>query len=155
MPKYPVSNGVDRDYWRRKDGTMLLVGDGHPKESEHADPDKFKRDVDRSFEEMIMERLRLRLPEFARQARIVKGYASLYDVTPDWHPVLGRVAGVEGCVLCIGFSGHGFKLGPAIGGLIAEEILDGKAHSLDISPLRLSRFAEKKLLQGAYAGNQA
>ncbi|MSQ08065.1 MAG: FAD-binding oxidoreductase [Dehalococcoidia bacterium] len=155
MPRYPVSNGVDRDYWRRKDGSMLLVGDGHPKQSDYADPDNFSREADRPFGKMIMERLHFRLPEFAKHARIVKGYASLYDVTPDWHPILGRVDAVEGLVLCIGFSGHGFKLGPAIGGLIAEEILDGKAQSLDISALRLSRFAKKELLQGAYAGNQA
>jgi sarcosine oxidase subunit beta len=155
MPKYPVSNGVDRDYWRREAGALLLVGDGHPKESERADPDNFNRQADLSFQEMIAARLRHRLPAFAEHARVVRGYASLYDVTPDWHPILGRVDAVEGLVLCVGFSGHGFKLGPATGGLIAEEILDGKARSLDISPLRLSRFAEKKLLQGAYAGNQA
>ncbi len=155
MPRVPVSNGVDRDYWRRKDGTMLLVGDGHPKESEYADPDNFKRVADGPYGEMIMDRLRFRLPAFAKRARIVAGYASLYDVTPDWHPILGRVAGVEGLVLCVGFSGHGFKLGPAIGALIAEEVLDGKAHSLDISSLGLGRFAANRLLQGAYAGNQA
>jgi glycine/D-amino acid oxidase-like deaminating enzyme len=155
MPRYPVSNGVDRDYWRREEGTRLLVGDGHPKEIEHADPDRFNRRSDRSFEEMIMGRLRHRLPEFAARARIEGGYASLYDVTPDWHPILGRVAGVEGFMLCLGFSGHGFKLGPAIGQLIAEEILDGRAHTIDITPLNLSRFADGKLLEGAYAGNQA
>ena len=155
MPKYPVSNGVDRDYWRREAGTMLLVGDGHPKESEYVDPDNFKRQTDLSFKEMIAARLRHRLPAFAEHARVVRGYASLYDVTPDWHPVLGRAADVEGFILCVGFSGHGFKLGPAVGELLAEEILDGRAVSVDIAPLRLSRFAEKKLLQGAYAGNQA
>jgi glycine/D-amino acid oxidase-like deaminating enzyme len=155
MPRYPVSNGVDRDYWRREDGVMLLVGDGHPKETEYTDPDNFKRTADPSYKEMIMARLRHRLPEFARQARIVGGYASLYDITPDWHPILGRVPEIDGFLLCVGFSGHGFKLGPAIGQLIAEEILDGKAHTIDISPLQLSRFAENKLLQGSYAGNQA
>lgn len=155
MPRYPVSNGVDRDYWRREAGGMLLVGDGHPKETEYADPDHFNRKADLSFQEMIAARLRHRLPEFAEHARVVRSYASLYDVTPDWHPILGRVPEKDGFLLCVGFSGHGFKLGPAIGQLMAEEILDGKAHTIDISPLHLSRFEENKLLQGSYAGNQA
>jgi glycine/D-amino acid oxidase-like deaminating enzyme len=155
MPLIPVSNGVDRDYWRREEGVRLLVGDGHPKEIEVADPGNFNRRADASFEAMIMGRLRHRLPAFAAQARIDGGYASLYDVTPDWHPVLGRVPEVEGFLLCLGFSGHGFKLGPAIGELMAEEIVDGRARGIDISPLRLSRFAEGKPLEGAYAGNQA
>ncbi|MBI4305489.1 MAG: FAD-binding oxidoreductase [Chloroflexi bacterium] len=155
MPRYPVSNGVDRDYWRRELGTFLLVGDGHPKQIERADPDNFKREVDESFSDMIARRLEYRLPAFAKAARVVRGYASLYDVTPDWHPVIGRAPDVEGLILCVGFSGHGFKLGPAAGELVAEEILDGQAHSIDISQLNLRRFAEGKLLEGSYAGNQA
>jgi glycine/D-amino acid oxidase-like deaminating enzyme len=155
MPRLPVSNGVDRDYWRREHGTFLLVGDGHPKPIERADPEEFDRRVDAAFQEMIMGRLRHRLPGFAEAARIESGYASLYDVTPDWHPILGEVSGVGGFYLCLGFSGHGFKLGPAIGELMAEEIVDGKARSIDISPLRLSRFAEGRPLEGAYSGNQA
>jgi glycine/D-amino acid oxidase-like deaminating enzyme len=155
MPRIPVSNGVDRDYWRREDGVRLLVGDGHPKDIEVADPDDFNRRADAAYEKMIMGRLQHRLPAFAAQARIDGGYASLYDVTPDWHPVLGRVPEVDGFLLCLGFSGHGFKLGPAVGELMAQEIIDGRASTIDISSLRLSRFAEGKPLQGAYAGNQA
>ncbi|MBI4220465.1 MAG: FAD-binding oxidoreductase [Chloroflexi bacterium] len=155
VPRYPVSNGVDRDYWRREHGALLLVGDGHPKEIERADPDNFKREVDESFTDMIARRLEHRLPAFAKRARVVRGYASLYDVTPDWHPVIGPAPDVGGLILCVGFSGHGFKLGPAVGELVAEEILDGQAHSIDISRLNLRRFAEGKLLQGSYAGNQA
>jgi sarcosine oxidase subunit beta len=51
---------------------------------------------------------------------------------------------VEGFYLINGFSGHGFMHGPACGLLMAEEILDGNAHSLDITSLRLSRFREGK-----------
>jgi glycine/D-amino acid oxidase-like deaminating enzyme len=85
----------------------------------------------------------------------VGGYASLYDVTPDWHPILGRVDGIDGFLNCVGWSGHGFKLGPAVGELITEEILDGRANSIDISTLGLDRFARGALLAGSYAGNQA
>jgi sarcosine oxidase subunit beta len=49
---------------------------------------------------------------------------------------------VEGLACIGGFSGHGFQHGPACGLLLAEEILDGGAHTLDIAPLSLSRFRE-------------
>ncbi|MBM3959480.1 MAG: FAD-binding oxidoreductase [SAR202 cluster bacterium] len=154
IPRMPVSNGVDRDYWRREPGDLLLVGDGHPKEIERADPDSFKRAVDRSFVDMIMGRLSHRLPRLAARARVVRGYASLYDVTPDWHPILGKTD-VDGFVLCVGFSGHGFKLGPAIGEVIADELVGRRPGSIDVSTLGLDRFASGRLLEGSYAGNQA
>ena len=74
----------------------------------------------------------------------------LYTSTPDSHPVLDRVEGVEGLYVCTGFSGHGFKLSPAVGLLMAELILDGQASTIDIHPLRQSRFAENALNLPSY-----
>ena len=153
-PRYPVSNGLDRTYWRRDRG-RLLAGDGHPKENEYVNADDYKATHDQRFEVEMMARLKHRLPAFADSARVVGGYASLYDVTPDWHPILGRADGIDGYLNCVGWSGHGFKLGPAVGELIAEEILDGRASSIDISTLGLDRVARGALLAGSYAGNQA
>jgi sarcosine oxidase subunit beta len=51
---------------------------------------------------------------------------------------------LEGFYCITGFSGHGFMHGPVCGLLLAEEILDGKTNSLDISSLRLSRFRQGK-----------
>jgi len=155
LPKLPVSNNHDFFYWRPETGNRVLVGDGYPKEMDHVNPNDFNRQHDSSFESKIMGLLSMRLPEFAKRARIVSGYASLYDVTPDWHPILGRVPEVAGLLLCIGHSGHGFKLGPAFGELMAEEVLDGRAHSIDIEAMRFNRFADGKLVEGAYMGNQA
>jgi glycine/D-amino acid oxidase-like deaminating enzyme len=153
-PEYPVSDGLDRIYWRRDRG-RLLAGDGHPKENEFVNPDDFKITHDATFEFEMMAQLKHRIPKFADHARVIGGYASLYDVTPDWHPILGRVDGVDGYINCNGWSGHGFKLGPAVGELIAEEIVDGKSSSIDISTLNLDRFEKGALLSGSYAGNQA
>lgn len=47
------------------------------------------------------------------------------------------------------------KLGPAIGELMAEEILTGKATSIDISGFDLSRFEKGHLFSAAYGGNRA
>jgi glycine/D-amino acid oxidase-like deaminating enzyme len=52
------------------------------------------------------------------------------------------VPGIDGFVLANGFSGHGFQHAPAVGQLIAEEILDGRCLTLDLSPLSIERFAK-------------
>jgi sarcosine oxidase subunit beta len=60
-------------------------------------------------------------------------------MTPDAHPILGKVA--AGVYAACGFSGHGFMQSPAVGRALAEEIL-GETPSLDLGPYRLERFAE-------------
>jgi sarcosine oxidase subunit beta len=69
-------------------------------------------------------------------------WAGLYEVSPDAHPILGRAGEAEGFYCITGFSGHGFMHAPGCGLLLAEEILDGKAHTVDISSLDLLRFRE-------------
>lgn len=71
--------------------------------------------------------------------------AGLYEVTPDHHGIVGSAKEVAGFFLANGFSGHGVMHAPAIGQLVAEMILDGRAHSLDISALRPERFEEGAL----------
>jgi glycine/D-amino acid oxidase-like deaminating enzyme len=78
------------------------------------------------------------------------GYASLYDVSPDWQPILGEVPGIEGLFVAAGFSGHGFKLSPAVGEAMAGLIAEGGFDAIDLRPFRLSRFAEGALIHSAY-----
>ena len=52
----------------------------------------------------------------------------------------------------MGFSGHGFKLSPVVGILMAEQVLDGRARTIDITPYRLERFREGQELRVAYQG---
>ena len=70
----------------------------------------------------MRERVAARLPRLAEMSR-VEGRVGLYDVTPDWHPLLGPVDGYDGLHLATGGSGHCFKLGPAIGELVAGAII--------------------------------
>ncbi|MGH9202680.1 MAG: NAD(P)/FAD-dependent oxidoreductase, partial [Vicinamibacterales bacterium] len=74
----------------------------------------------------------------------------LYDVTPDWQPVLGPVDGMEGLVIAAGFSGHGFKLSPALGEVLAA-VLQGEPPAIDIAMFALSRFATGALIRGRHA----
>ena len=71
-------------------------------------------------------------------------WAGLYEITPDHLPILGRMGGVDGFYNACGFSGHGVQHAPASGLILAEEILDGAAHSFDISDFRIERFREKR-----------
>ncbi len=74
-------------------------------------------------------------------------WAGLYEVAPDHHAVLGPVPGVAGLYLANGFSGHGVMHAPATGRLLADLIVNGKTALLDVSPLRIERFARGELLQ--------
>ena len=117
------------------------------------DPDHFKDQADIDFLDDMSRRFVERFPGFEK-ALFINSYVGLYDVTPDWYPILGRVEQVKGFIMCAGFSGHGFKLGPAIGELMAEEIVDGKAQSIDISRFNLSRFRSGQLFKAAYGANR-
>lgn len=79
------------------------------------------------------------------ELRVIRQWAGLYNMTPDKHPIYGPVKGVEGFYLAIGFSGHGFMLGPMSGLLIAEQIL-GEKNTIDISRLTLDRFEKGELV---------
>jgi sarcosine oxidase subunit beta len=69
-------------------------------------------------------------------------WAGLYEMSPDKHAILGRAPGLENFYLINGSSGHGVMHAPALGGLLAELVSDGKFSSLDATALRPSRFAE-------------
>lgn len=89
-------------------------------------------------------RLAARFPAMAR-AQPRGGWAGLYDVTPDAYPILDAV-GPEGLYVAVGFSGHGFKLAPAVGRLLAEFVSAGRRPEA-LAPLRASRFREHALIQ--------
>ena len=88
----------------------------------------------------LRTRLARRFPVMAH-AQPRGGWAGLYDMTPDAYPVVDRMT--DGVYACAGFSGHGFKLSPRIGELLAEFVATGRKPK-DLEPLRASRFAEKQ-----------
>ncbi len=104
----------------------------------------------------LVERLVHRLPGLT-DARVRGSYAGRYDVTPDFNPVIGP-CDVPGLVLCAGFSGHGYKVSPAVGRLVADLVVDGRSTDPDVgaADFRLSRFAEGMPLRSEhpYAAGQ-
>lgn len=76
-----------------------------------------------------------------RDLRVATSWAGYMDITPDAVPVLGPVERPRGFIFATGFSGHGFGLGPIVGRLVSEIVVDGKP-SLDLHALRFARFNE-------------
>ncbi len=96
-------------------------------------------DVPASLEPWVRARATWRHPAFA-DVEIRSSWSCYYEMTPDDHPIVGSVPGVDGLYIAAGFSGHGFMHAPATARLIVEEMLDGGARTLDISDLSLERF---------------
>ena len=139
-PDFPFVVDFARNLYFHREGPAILTGMSNLKE-----PPGFDQHVDREWELVHFDAAMERMP-LLEKAGVSNRWAGLYEVSPDAHPILGRVPEVEGFFLINGFSGHGFMHGPACGLLLAEEILDGKSHTLDISSLSLTRFREGKLL---------
>lgn len=84
-----------------------------------------------------------------RGARLVRHMSGAYDVTPDYHPVIGWAPEIGGLFLALGFSGHGLKLSPTIGEIVAGMVL-GAEPSFDVHALRPERFADGDHMFCAY-----
>jgi sarcosine oxidase subunit beta len=138
---YPFVIDFAKNLYFHREGRGLLTGMSNVNE-----PPSFNQQVDREWELVHFDAAMARMP-LLEKAGIANRWAGLYEVSPDAHPILGKVPEVEGFYLINGFSGHGFMHGPAAGLLLAEEILDGKARSVGISSLSLSRFREGKPIQ--------
>ncbi len=132
-------------------GQQLLVGSirGEDERELVADPDHFDRTLDDEMQARLLDALHHRLPHLERRGRIT-GIAGLYTINDDdMHPVVGPTD-LEGFVVANGFSGHGFKLAPAVGGLVARWITGTSAEfdsdvDLDfLSPRRASLAVREK-----------
>ena len=150
LPDLPVvSDLVSLQYCRLEGSGQFLVGN-----SDHADfgrklvdPDHYSNHASDASLEVYAEKLLHRFPGFPDPS-VTHTYAGVYDVPPDWNPVIGPVGDVDGLVLAAGFAGHGFKISPAVGDLVADLVLEGDSTDPDVpaSDFRLSRFAEGDLL---------
>jgi sarcosine oxidase subunit beta len=105
----------------------------------------FDQTVDKEFEMTNLEAAIARMP-CLEKAGLLSHWAGLYEVTPDAHPIYGETP-VDGFYIVGGFSGHGFMHGPISGKLMAENILDGKFKTVDVSMLDLARFEERRLIK--------
>jgi len=125
-------------YFRQEVDGLLLSGPLDSKPS-------FNLNIDYEAMAETSESAIYRVPVLEK-ARIARGWAGLYEISPDRHAILGKVPEVEGFFLANGFSGHGFQHSPAVGKVIAELITEGKAKMIDITSLSIERFEKGELI---------
>ena len=139
-PDFPFVIDFARSLYFHREGEGLLTGMSNP----HQAPG-FDESIDDAWELTHLEAAVARLPLLAN-ALLQAHWAGLYEVTPDAHPIIGRIPELDNFIIVAGYAGHGFMHGPIAGLLVAEIILDDRAHTLDISELGYERFAEGRLI---------
>ncbi len=135
----PVPMIIDQDslFYIRGYAPGILMG-----KSDLTEPTSFHTHVDwRFLEEVTAEAVKL-VPVLEK-AEVLRGWGGLYAVTPDENPIIGEIEEVQGFVCAIGFSGHGFQHGPAVGRILSEVILDKKTN-FDLSPFSYTRFGRQR-----------
>ena len=150
-PTVPVlSDLVGLQYICREPNAELLVGNSDHSAPEFVDPDDYPNRADASAIESVITKLTHRLPQMP-DPRITTTYGGCYDVTPDYNPIIGP-APVDGLFLATGFSGHGFKISPAVGRLVADLLTDGTTDlpGVTAGDFRYARFAEGDLLRSRH-----
>ena len=145
-----VVDFINATYFRQETGNLTLSGVIDPAEAEAVvDPDNFKTALDSDFVLDIGEQLLKRFPPIEKSAS-AGGYASIYAITPDWHPVVDELIPNSGFFVASGYSGHGFKLGPATGVMIADMMLAESDPLFDRRLFRANRYAENDPVVGQY-----
>jgi len=135
FPK-PVPMIIDQDatfYFRGAD-PGLIMGMSDPDE-----PSSFHLQTDREFMERVVEAAVHRAPQI-ESARILRGWAGLYEVTPDDNPIIGPIPTRPGFFCAVGFSGHGFQHGPAVGQIMSR-LIAGERGDFDLEPFSYERFS--------------
>jgi glycine/D-amino acid oxidase-like deaminating enzyme len=104
-------------------GQQIMVGSVTAEDEQEiiADPDNFKRVPDADYTQLKLAAFHHRIPSLEPRGQVT-GIAGLYTINrEDVHPIVGP-SGVDGFWVANGFSGHGFKLAPAIGSMVAQAI---------------------------------
>ncbi len=147
MPVYKDLGSLGMLYCRSYGGSQMLVSEGTAGQTLPA-PDNEQGDVPMDYVAEVGAQVAERFPSF-ETAGLASSWTGVYDVTPDWNPVLGRLPDMQGLVVGYGFSGHGFKLSPGVGRVLAQEALGLKTDVL-LAPYALERFRKGALLTGRY-----
>ncbi|WP_049972595.1 NAD(P)/FAD-dependent oxidoreductase [Haladaptatus cibarius] len=145
-PENPIDDSVpftidlDRSAHFRPERDGAAVVGGHFSDVDpEMDPDAYKEKMDLDWAAKTIEEASKCAEYFGPESRVKRGWAGLYAVTPDHHPIIEE--SFPGFINAAGFSGHGFMQAPATGQIVAELIADGDASLIDISQLTAERFS--------------
>ncbi len=145
-----VIDFIHGTYFLPETGDLSLVGSIDPSEGEDVvDPDGYPEHADPEFIAEVGEGFVRRFPPM-EGAESRGGYAGLYAVTPDWHPIIDEAPPGSGSYICAGFSGHGFKLAPAVGLMLADLVTGEPEPEFPARLFRLARYDEGNPVRGRY-----
>jgi len=147
MPVFKDLGSPGMLYCRSYGGNQMLVSEGIVGET-LPEPDNEQGDIPMDYVIEVGAQVAERFPGY-ETAGLASSWTGVYDVTPDWNPVLGRLPGLEGLIVGYGFSGHGFKLSPGVGRVLAQEALRLPT-DVPLAPYALDRFGSGHLLTGKY-----
>jgi sarcosine oxidase subunit beta len=140
--RFPMVIDMSTGFHFRREGKGILLAWNDPEETPG-----FKTEFDNTFVEKILTRAADRVPCLAEaEVNPRRGWAGLYEMTPDHHAIIGSAPNVAGLFFANGFSGHGVMHSPASGRITADLILKGTTDVIDATQLGITRFAEGRLL---------
>ena len=116
------------------------------------DPYNYKETADNDFSVEVLDMMTKRIPPL-QGARVIDGYAALYDVTPDWTPFFGPRTGLEGYYDACGGSGHAFKTGPILARELVDWMLENRVED-DYRRLSYDRVGDDNLFVSTFGGNR-
>jgi sarcosine oxidase, subunit beta len=132
----PLTVDVASGLYYRSEGERLLFGRSNPDEQPG-----FVTGIDWDFLEPTLEVAFRRFPWFEQEELDARAsWYGYYEMTPDHNAIVGRSPDQPDWVDASGFSGHGVQQAPAIGRAVREEVVDGRATTIDVDPLRITRF---------------
>lgn len=146
---FDFTNGL---YLKPEGASLTLAGTLDEAEADPADPDHFQTIPSHDEAERFATRAARRFPAL-EYATLQSGYAGIYDVSEDWQPIIGPIPEIAGLYGALGFSGHGFKLCPVVGELVAAMVLGRETPGIDRDLFRADRFARGTLAPSRYAYN--
>jgi sarcosine oxidase subunit beta len=153
-PHPTISDRVAGAYYRPEGQQLTLIGSSSPFEGIEDEDVELDRTPNPAHESMLVDRFCRRFPS-EECAGLRRGYTGVYDCSPDLQPILGPVPGLGGVHVAAGFSGHGFKLSPITGQLVAERVVDGRTTLVDLDLFSPSRFANGRLIAAEHGYSMA
>lgn len=142
-------------YYKPEGNELLFVGTLAPEldaSGKEADPDAYDETI--TYEEAadFSNSASVAFPTMGTAGTYRRGYAGLYDNTPDQHPIIDELSerGFPDVFCVVGLSGHGFKLAPEFGRIAASLVAEGAFKEYDVSVFKLRRFEDGRLLGGRY-----
>jgi len=137
LDELPASSPPNTDWYMRPDfGDGILVATHQT--GEEVNPDAYKDVPDQEMLLYLIDEIEDFAPALA-DSKVRGQYCGVYSTTPDTDFVIDQV-GPAGCYLGCGFSGHGFKHGPAVGKILSDLVTRGETDLVDIDPFSLARF---------------